>query len=139
MATCLEKLKVTGNLTDVREMSGKHLVRKNSLCRLHVWGYFSRLLHASLCRAVLRILLLKIIRPTVHKQRSVFRAVLLFMATQGRPLYFCPLVCIFMAALRNRCGHYILHLWFLSSSFFPSLISAVADWMSNILLHMVWP
>ena len=27
----------------------------------------------------------------------------------------------------------------LSSSFFPGLISAVADWMSTILLHMVWP
>jgi len=25
------------------------------------------------------------------------------------------------------------------SSFFPRLISAVADWMSTILLHMVWP
>jgi len=23
--------------------------------------------------------------------------------------------------------------------FFPRLISAVADWMSTILLHMVWP
>jgi len=26
----------------------------------------------------------------------------------------------------------------LSSSFFPRLISAVADWMSTILLRMVW-
>ena len=26
-----------------------------------------------------------------------------------------------------------------SSSFFPRLISAAADWMSVILLHMVWP
>ena len=26
-----------------------------------------------------------------------------------------------------------------SSSFFPRLISAAADWMSTILLHMVWP
>jgi len=25
-----------------------------------------------------------------------------------------------------------------SSSFFPRLISAVADWMSTILPHMVW-
>jgi len=41
----------------------------------------------------------------------------------GRPLYFA--------------------LWFLllllSSSFFPRLISAVADWKSAILPHMVWP
>jgi len=28
---------------------------------------------------------------------------------------------------------------FLSFFFFSSLISAVADWMSTILLHMVWP
>jgi len=49
-----------------------------------------------------------------------------------------------MAALCNRAGHYIFVLWLLSfffflSSFFPRLISAVADWMSTILLHMVWP
>jgi len=43
-----------------------------------------------------------------------------------------------MAALSNRAGHYIFTLWFLSS-FFPHLISAVAEWMSTILLHMVWP
>jgi len=40
-------------------------------------------------------------------------------------------------------GNYIFALWLLSSifylSFFPRLISAVADWMFTILLHMVWP
>ena len=50
---------------------------------------------------------------------------------------------IFMAALHSRYGHYIFALWFLSSfflsCFFPRLISAVADWMSTILLHMVCP
>jgi len=42
-----------------------------------------------------------------------------------------------MAALRSRCGHYILILWFLLSFlfFFPCLISAVGDWMSTILPH----
>jgi len=45
-----------------------------------------------------------------------------------------------MAALRSRCGHYIFALWFLSFFlFFPRLISVAADWMSNILRHMVWP
>ena len=46
-----------------------------------------------------------------------------------------------MAALCNRAGHYIFALWFVSSSssFFPRLISAAADWMSTILPHMVWP
>jgi len=33
------------------------------------------------------------------------------------------------------CGFYLL----LVSSFFPRLISAVADWMSTILPHMMWP
>jgi len=48
-----------------------------------------------------------------------------------------------MAALHNRCGHYIFALWFLCVSFYlfsiPRLISAAADWMSTILPHMVWP
>ena len=50
---------------------------------------------------------------------------------------------VIMAALCNRAGHYIFVLWFLSifylSFFIPRLISAAADWMSTILLHMVWP
>jgi len=48
---------------------------------------------------------------------------------------------VIMAALRSRCGHYIFILWFLLSFFFlfyPRLISAVGDWMSTILAHMVW-
>jgi len=50
-----------------------------------------------------------------------------------------------MAALWNRSSHYIFVLWFLSFFFFffflffPCLISVVGDWMSTILLHMVWP
>jgi len=43
-----------------------------------------------------------------------------------------------MAALRSRCGHHIFVLWF-PLSFFPRIISAAGDWMSTILLHMVWP
>jgi len=45
----------------------------------------------------------------------------------------------------SAAAGYLLYfaLWFLSffflSSFFPRLISAAADWMSTILLHMVWP
>ena len=51
-----------------------------------------------------------------------------------------------MAALWNRAGDYIFALWFLSFFlllllllllFIPRLISAVADWMSTILPHMV--
>jgi len=48
---------------------------------------------------------------------------------------------IIMAALWNRAGHYIFMLWFLSIYlFFPRLISAVGDWMSTILRHImqVW-
>jgi len=45
-----------------------------------------------------------------------------------------------MVALWNRADHYIFALWFLSFFFFfPRLISAVADWMSTILPHIVWP
>ena len=56
----------------------------------------------------------------------------------------CPnLALLFMAAQRSRCGHY-MQLWFLSFFFFfllsfSRLISPVADWMSTIILHMVWP
>jgi len=46
---------------------------------------------------------------------------------------------LIMVVLRSRCGHYIFALWFLLSSFFPRLISAVAHWMSTILPHMMWP
>jgi len=42
----------------------------------------------------------------------------------------------------NTAGHYIFALWFLllllPFFFFPRLISAVADWMSTILPHIVW-
>ena len=50
-------------------------------------------------------------------------------------------VLLVMVALWNRAGHYIFPLWFffLLSSFFPRLISAVANWMYTILPHMVWP
>jgi len=41
--------------------------------------------------------------------------------------------------IMDRAGHYIFAQWFLVSSFFPRLISAVVDWMSTILPHMVWP
>jgi len=64
----------------------------------------------------------------------------------GCPLYF------FIVALWNRGDHYIFILWFLLLLlllllafflsfffYFPRLISAVADWMSAILPHMVWP
>jgi len=45
-----------------------------------------------------------------------------------------------MSALHSRCGHYIIFcpVVFLSS-FFPRLISVVTEWMSTILLHLVWP
>jgi len=52
--------------------------------------------------------------------------------------FFLLLSSFFMVALWNRADHYIFALWFLSF-FFPRLISAVGDWMSTILPHMVWP
>jgi len=44
----------------------------------------------------------------------------------------------FMVALCNTADHYSFALRFLFSFFFPRLISAVGDWMSTILPHMVW-
>jgi len=46
-----------------------------------------------------------------------------------------------MAALSKRAGHYIfaLQFFFLLSFFFYRLTSAIADWMSTILPHMMWP
>ena len=49
---------------------------------------------------------------------------------------------IIMAAQRSRWGVadvIFSSCFFLSSFFFSRLISAVADRMSTILLHMVWP
>jgi len=47
---------------------------------------------------------------------------------------------IIMVALWNRTDDYIFILSFVRSFFFfPRLISAVTDWMSAILPHMVWP
>ena len=58
-------------------------------------------------------------------------------------VYVCNLVKIYYGRPCNRADHYIFILWFLLSSsscfFFPRLISAVGDWMSTILPHMVWP
>jgi len=53
-------------------------------------------------------------------------------ADYDRPPYGIGQAIIFLP-----CGFFYL----LSSSvfFFPRLISAVADWMSAILAHMVWP
>ena len=67
------------------------------------------------------------------QMQSYYRAIH-FTAKRGNAIATADLV---MAALRSRCGHYIFVL-FLSSFFIPRLISAVADWMSTILPHMVW-
>ena len=51
-------------------------------------------------------------------------------------------ILLFMVTLCNRADHYIFVMLFLLLSFFfffPRLISPVADWMSAILPHMVWP
>ena len=57
------------------------------------------------------------------------------------PKYCCYYYFCFMAALCNRAGDIYFYPVVCSSSsfFFPHLISAVAGWISTILLHMVWP
>jgi len=47
-----------------------------------------------------------------------------------------------MVVLWNRADHYIfavVSFFVFLLLFFPRPISAVADWMSAILPHMVWP
>jgi len=44
-----------------------------------------------------------------------------------------------MVALWNRADHYIFKLCFFFFYLFSLPISAAADWMSAILLHMMWP
>jgi len=56
-----------------------------------------------------------------------------------RTLYF---VRFLMAALWNRTGHYIFlpcGFFYLLLLLFLRLILAVADWMSGVLAHIVWP
>ena len=55
--------------------------------------------------------------------RYFIRCAVLVLYLLWPTLYFCPVVSIFL----------------LSSFFIPRLISAVGDWMSTILPHMVWP
>jgi len=63
-----------------------------------------------------------------------------FWATSFFSLVLLLIFSLFMVALCNRTDHYIFALWFLSIFlFFPRLISVVRNWMSTILLHMVWP
>jgi len=59
-------------------------------------------------------------------------------------LHLCSCIALLLlvtAAVRRRCGHYIFCPVVSSSSpsSFPRLISAVGDWMSTIVPHMVWP
>jgi len=69
------------------------------------------------------ILVTDIVAITVYNVYVCISSVKLVMAAlcNGGPLYFCPVVS-----------------FYLSSSFFPRLISAATDWMSTILLHMAW-
>ena len=58
------------------------------------------------------------------------------------PIIFSSCGFLLMAALWNRAGHYVFVPWFLlllSSFFFPRLLSAVGDWISTILPHMLCP
>ena len=63
------------------------------------------------------------------------RGAIIFLPCDFYPSFFL------MVALCNRADHYIFILFLISFFFllfFPRLISAVEDWMSTILRHMVW-
>ena len=47
--------------------------------------------------------------------------------------------CMIMAAIADVDIIFLSCFFLLLLLFFPRLISAVADWMFTILLHMVWP
>jgi len=71
----------------------------------------------------------------LYGAHSVHNACMLALNTTA-----CTLLYTFvMVALSNRADHYVFILWFLLLSFFPHLVSAVAELMSAILAHMVWP
>ena len=95
----------------------------------------------------------------IHRQSRHFQVY--YLRTHSTPYHCCHLgnagiadsvvtastvhvtnvIIIIMVALCNWADHYILPCGFcLSSSFFfPRLMSAVGDWMSTTLPHMVWP
>ena len=82
------------------------------------------------CYTVLRSLKFSIIMCPICTHLHTHFTVLLL-----HQLFCCAWVC----SLWPPIGHYILQLWFLSSFFFfPRLFSAVGDWMSTILPHMMW-
>jgi len=80
---------------------------------------------------LLRLIFFQLLRPMVGGRSHVT----ISPATLETPPFW-PLI---MAALRGRCGHFFYFCPVVSSFLVPCLISAVADWMSAILPHMVWP
>ena len=66
------------------------------------------------------------------------------LTVHGQCMPACQLTLnpLIMVALWNRGPLYFCHVvsfFFFFYLFFPRLISAAIDWMSTILLHMVWP
>jgi len=97
-----------------------------------------------LCTIKSRRFLLALAHPSNPGKRAVKRlCVFSFSSSQvGIYLSFGVFsVVLITATLRCICGHYIFALCFLLSSsiFFARLFSAVADWMSTLLPHIVWP
>jgi len=85
-------------------------------------------------------------RPTnsvkALKEQTVDTLHFLIVCTYNAASGCQNLINVIMVALCNRADHYIFILWFLLSIcllFLPRLISAIAEWMSAILAHMVWP
>ena len=64
-------------------------------------------------------------------------------SSYGRPMeYFARwflLLSTCLSVCLSVCLSIYLSIYLSLSTFIPRLISAVADWMSTILLHMVWP
>jgi len=89
-------------------------------------------------KQIVIVLLQSGIDATLHNARSTTPSFLQLIVVVG--------FIVFMAALCNRgaiiflsCSFYLLSFFLSFFLFFPRLISAAADWMSTILLHMAWP
>jgi len=113
-------------------------VSDRSSCLIHslIISLHIRVLNSvTLCGVILRTVIIVLCRLFYCLIYACYRRFL----TVGVTVFYS----IFMVALCNRADHYIFILFLLLLLsffllFFPRLISAVGDWMSTILRHMVW-
>ena len=88
--------------------------------------------------SIFAVLYVSVMGLTRCYKTTVFLNVYLYKGPASCGIPCNSMAFLFMVALCNRADHiYVFHP--VSFFFFPRLISAVGDWMSGILPHMVWP